>query len=79
MESFYYLYRTTGDVRWRERGWAVFEAIEREARTGSGYASLRNVELSKADANKKDEMPSFFMAETYALPSFPPLRSLELG
>ncbi|GBE87562.1 Mannosyl-oligosaccharide 1,2-alpha-mannosidase [Sparassis crispa] len=62
VESFYILWRTTGDRRWRERGWAVFEAIEREAKTPSGYASLSSVEDSPAP--KKNEMPSFFMAET---------------
>ncbi|CCM04166.1 uncharacterized protein FIBRA_06328 [Fibroporia radiculosa] len=62
VESFYLLWRTTGDEVWRERGWAVFQAIEREAKTESGYASLFSVEESPAP--KKNEMPSFFMAET---------------
>ena len=35
MESFYYMWRTTGDEVWRERGWAVFRAIEKEAKTES--------------------------------------------
>ena len=56
----------------------MLEALTRLGRVYQDRASVRNVELSKADANKKDEMPSFFMAETYVLPSFPPLRSLEL-
>ena len=55
MESFYLMWRTTGDEVWRERGWAVFQAIEREAKTKSGYASLLNVE--KSPATLKDEMP----------------------
>ncbi|KAH9951155.1 glycoside hydrolase [Amylocystis lapponica] len=55
VESFYIMWRTTGDERWRERGWAVFEAIEREAKTPSGYASLESVESSPA--RKKNEMP----------------------
>ncbi|TFY60511.1 hypothetical protein EVJ58_g5099 [Rhodofomes roseus] len=62
VESFYLMWRTTGDEVWRERGWAVFQAIEREAKTKSGYASLQSVE--KSPAPKKDEMPSFFLAET---------------
>ena len=75
VESFYYLWRTTGDPRWRERGWAVFEAIEREARTSTGYATIQNVELSVVGIkdgalNKKDEMPSFFLAETCVDVSF---------
>ena len=55
VESFYIMWRTTGDEVWRERGWAVFQAIEREAKTKSGYTSLLNVE--KSHGNVKDEMP----------------------
>ena len=55
VESFYLMWRTTGDEAWRERGWAVFQAIEKEARTESGYASLSSVMTSPAP--KKDEMP----------------------
>ncbi|KAI9453041.1 seven-hairpin glycosidase [Lactarius psammicola] len=63
VESFYLLWRTTGDVVWRERGWEVFEALEREARVeGGGYASLDNAH--SVGGKKKDEMPSWFLAET---------------
>ncbi|KAH8103865.1 glycoside hydrolase [Cristinia sonorae] len=62
VESFYLLYRTTGDIKWRERGWTIFKAIQHETRTPSGYASIYTVEQSPSP--KKDEMPSFFMAET---------------
>ncbi|ESK90496.1 glycoside hydrolase family 47 protein [Moniliophthora roreri MCA 2997] len=62
VESFYILWRTTGDERWRERGWAVFQSIERYAKTEYGYASINEVD---SDApTLKDEMPSYFMAET---------------
>ncbi|KAH9893326.1 seven-hairpin glycosidase [Cubamyces lactineus] len=62
VESFYILWRTTGDEVWRERGWSVFEAIEKHAKTASGYASVFNVD--RIPAPLKDEMPSFFTAET---------------
>lgn len=62
IESMYILWKTTGNPKWRERGWKVFQAIEREAKTPSGYASLRSVEHSPA--HLKDEMPSYFLAET---------------
>lgn len=55
VESFYLMWRTTGDEVWRERGWAVFQTIECEAKTKSGYASLLDVEHSPATL--KDEMP----------------------
>ncbi|KAJ7708869.1 glycoside hydrolase [Mycena rosella] len=62
VESFYILYRTTGDKIWRERGWAVFEAIEKHARMERGYASIATVDSTPV--SHLDEMPSFFLAET---------------
>ena len=54
VESFYLLWRTTGDVVWRERGWEVFEALQREARVESGFASLANA--YHVLGPKRDEM-----------------------
>ncbi|KAL0570546.1 hypothetical protein V5O48_011413 [Marasmius crinis-equi] len=62
VESFYILWRTTGDERWRDRGWAVFQAIEKYAKTESGYASISTVD--SGDPILKDEQPSYFLAET---------------
>ncbi|KAK7028816.1 hypothetical protein VNI00_014829 [Paramarasmius palmivorus] len=62
IESFYILWRTTGDERWRERGWAIFQAIEKHAKTEYGYASVYNVD--EDESRLKDEMPSYFLAET---------------
>ncbi|KIJ59230.1 glycoside hydrolase family 47 protein [Hydnomerulius pinastri MD-312] len=62
VESFYILWRTTGDVKWRHRGWNVFQAIERVARTPSGYASVDRV--NSATPILQDSMPSYFLAET---------------
>ncbi|KAF7345377.1 alpha-1,2-Mannosidase [Mycena venus] len=62
VESFYILWRTTGDEIWRERGWAIFEAIEKHARLERGYASVGTVD--SVPVSHLDEMPSFFLAET---------------
>ncbi|KAF7289075.1 alpha-1,2-Mannosidase [Mycena chlorophos] len=62
IESFYILWRTTGDEAWRERGWAVFQAIEKHARVARGYASIDKVD--QLPAKHLDEMPSYFLAET---------------
>ena len=56
MESFYLLWRTTGDVVWRERGWKVFEALQRETRVESGgFAGLKDA--YHVLGPKHDEMP----------------------
>ncbi|KAI1785675.1 seven-hairpin glycosidase [Ganoderma leucocontextum] len=55
IESMYIMWRTTGDPVWRERAWDIFQAIERETKTQSGYASLKNV--AESPAPKTDEQP----------------------
>ncbi|EAU90323.2 mannosidase [Coprinopsis cinerea okayama7 len=62
VESFYILWKVTGDVKWRTRGWAVFEALERETKTETGYVTLKNVAWSPP--LQGNSMPSFFLAET---------------
>ncbi|KAI6010684.1 glycoside hydrolase family 47 protein [Pisolithus orientalis] len=62
VESLYLMWRTTGDERWRERGWEIFQSIEKHAWTVYGYASLRGVD--RETPAKLDEMPSYFLAET---------------
>ncbi|KAJ7250458.1 glycoside hydrolase family 47 protein [Mycena haematopus] len=62
VESLYIMWRVTGETKWREMGWRIFEAIERETRTPIGYASLKTVEISPGI--KMDSMPSYFLAET---------------
>ena len=61
IESFYIMWKVTGDARWRQRGWLIYQAIERETRTEAGYAILQSVVVKNS---RKDEMPSFFLAET---------------
>ncbi|KDQ51033.1 glycoside hydrolase family 47 protein [Jaapia argillacea MUCL 33604] len=62
IESIYLLWRTTGDDRWRERGWLIFEAIERESKTPTAYATIKTVHT---DPPRQDNsMPSYFLAET---------------
>ncbi|KAG8215918.1 glycoside hydrolase family 47 protein [Butyriboletus roseoflavus] len=62
IESLYILWRTTGDVKWRHRGWHIFRAIERYAKTYSGYTSVEYVHTEHP--TRIDSMPSYFLAET---------------
>ncbi|KAI6024438.1 glycoside hydrolase family 47 protein [Pisolithus marmoratus] len=62
VESLYLMWRTTGDDRWRERGWEIFQAIEKYTRTAYGFTSVRGVD--RETPVKLDEMPSYFLAET---------------
>ncbi|KAF9054465.1 glycoside hydrolase family 47 protein [Panaeolus papilionaceus] len=62
VESLYILWRTTGDEKWRHKAWSIFEAIQRETRTSSGYASI--ISVLSSPAPQEDSMPSYFLAET---------------
>ncbi|KZT25222.1 glycoside hydrolase family 47 protein [Neolentinus lepideus HHB14362 ss-1] len=62
LESLYLMWRTTGDERWRERAWGIFEAIERECKTATGYAVVKVVHQDPVVLG--NSMPSYFLAET---------------
>lgn len=62
VESLFLLYRKTGDEMYREWGWEIFQAFERNCRVPDGYAGLRDVRVAKPA--KDDTMQSFFLAET---------------
>ncbi|RDX50787.1 seven-hairpin glycosidase [Lentinus brumalis] len=62
LESIYIMWRVTGNPVWRERGWEIFQALEKNTKTPSGYASLKNV--MRMPAMQQDEQPSYFLAET---------------
>ncbi|KAG5633527.1 hypothetical protein H0H81_007097 [Sphagnurus paluster] len=62
IESLYVMWKTTGEVKWRERGYDIFSAIERNARTRYGYACVDN--LDSDYLYLINDMPSFFLAET---------------
>lgn len=66
VESFYHLHRATGDAQWREKGWAVFQALRKWARVETGgYANLKDVRWTgEVKANQADRMESFFLSET---------------
>jgi mannosyl-oligosaccharide alpha-1,2-mannosidase len=77
IESVFVLYRITGDPKWRDVGWEMFTKIIEHTRTPYGHASLTTVmemreqlkhegngELRKMAAEQRDEMESFWLAET---------------
>ena len=64
IESLFIAYRLTGDDRYREYGWKIFESIEKYCRLESGgYASILNVD--DVDSEKMDKMETFFMVRSF--------------
>ena len=57
IESMFILWRTTGDPKWRERGWAIFEAIEKHAREGRAFASVQDVDQWKGHVEHMNDLP----------------------
>jgi mannosidase alpha-like ER degradation enhancer 2 len=76
IESAYYLYRLTGDARYREMGRTMVDSVLHYTRAPAGYASLRSVVTKE----QTDGMESFFLAETlkYAYLLFAPASTLDL-
>jgi len=65
VESLFILWRLTGDQRYREYGWHIFQAIEQHARvTSGGYAPIKDVTWRTPVQDKSGRMESFFTAET---------------
>jgi ER degradation enhancer, mannosidase alpha-like 2 len=60
IESAFYLYRFTGDPRYRQMGKVFFDSLVKYCRTDVGYAALSDVDKK----TERDEMESFFLAET---------------
>ncbi|KAF7725369.1 hypothetical protein EC973_009636 [Apophysomyces ossiformis] len=61
-ESLFYFHRMTGDPRYQEVAWDIFQAIDKYTRTVAGYSSIADVDNRSTKKNNFQE--SFFLAET---------------
>lgn len=79
IESVFIMFRLTGDNYWRQKGWKMFEAVEKYTRTELAHSAIQDVTVEKPAF--KDEMESFWLAETlkyfYLLFSDPTVVSLD--
>ena len=75
IESAYYLYRITGDRRYREMGRGMVDSLFRYCGAETGFAALGSVVTKEP----RDQMESFFLAETlkYAYLLFAPSAALD--
>ena len=81
VESLMYMYRLTGDVKYQQWGWEMFESWVRHSKVSSGgFACIKDVTV-EGNAEQSDKMESFWLAETlkylYLLFSPPSTLSLE--
>ena len=61
VESTYYLHHYTKEQRYRQMGETIFNDFVKHCRTDSGYAALKDMVTKE----KRDEMESFALAETF--------------
>jgi mannosidase alpha-like ER degradation enhancer 2 len=61
VESTYYLYHYTNDRQYRQMGEKILNDFVKHCRTDAGYAALKDVVTKE----KRDEMESFALAETF--------------
>ena len=45
VESIFYLWRLTGNKTYKEWGWNIFQAFEKNSRVESGYVGLKDVSI----------------------------------
>ncbi|KAM3066857.1 mannosyl-oligosaccharide alpha-1,2-mannosidase [Clarireedia jacksonii] len=64
IETLFYMWRITGDVMYREWGWEMFKAFVNHTAVedGGGFTSLSNADVLPPQT--KDNMESFWLAET---------------
>ena len=63
VESLFMLYRATGDQKYREWGWEMFQSFEKHCKVpGGGYSGL--VDVREPIPRKNDKQESFWLAET---------------
>jgi len=62
VESFFYMYRFTGNKKYQDWGWDVYVALNNSCRVENGWVGIRDV--TRLNSPKDDLMQSFFFAET---------------
>ncbi|CAG8614069.1 9487_t:CDS:10 [Dentiscutata erythropus] len=66
IESLFILYRVTGDKTYQEKGWKIWQAIEKWCKTSSAYSGLVNVNSEKVlQNNNMESPPDLISLDTY--------------
>jgi mannosyl-oligosaccharide alpha-1,2-mannosidase len=64
----YYAYRATGDAKYRDMSWKIFQNIVKWTKAGSAYAELDNVnarmKVGSTDG-RRDRMNSYMLTEVF--------------
>jgi len=63
VESLWYMYQITGDKKYQDWGWEIFQSFMKYTRVEYGFTSIGTV-LETSNVRPRDMMESFFLAET---------------
>ena len=64
IESVFLMWRITGDRKWQDTAWRMFERIEKVSRTDIAAAAIYDITQPEEQVQKMDSMESFWLAET---------------
>lgn len=66
IESVFIMYRITGDRKWQDAAWRMFQQIEKVSRTDIAASAIADITVGpdEVSAQKMDSMESFWLAET---------------
>ncbi|KAJ2600119.1 Mannosyl-oligosaccharide 1,2-alpha-mannosidase mns3 [Coemansia sp. RSA 1804] len=64
VESLFILWRITGEAKWRDYGWRIFEAFEKWARLPDGHGYSNLLDVTVVPPQHADKMETFFVSET---------------
>ncbi|KAF4460437.1 alpha-mannosidase IC (MNSIC) [Fusarium albosuccineum] len=62
IESVFYMWRITGEQKWREAAWWMWQAIAKHTETEEAFATI--IDVNNKETEKKDSMETFWMSET---------------
>lgn len=81
IESVFIMYRVTGDEKWRDKGWDMFQAVRNATRSEYGHSAILDVMKKPGETSQSDKMESFWLSETlkyfYLLFADPKMISLD--
>jgi hypothetical protein len=73
LESIFLAYRLTGDPRYREVGWNIFQSIQKYCRLNEGgYATILNVD--DVNTRRDDKMETFWLVRPSSFAIYNQLR-----
>lgn len=67
IESVFYMYRITGDKKYQETAWEMFESVEKMSKTKHGHASIIDVTLPYDPSDPDDNLQDYMEVRAYAV------------